>query len=234
MPRIWALIVLGLLVALVLPTLASAWDNDDNTYSYQRTPFSGWWDRFYIAHPAYPDYHARSQCEAYGGGWLATKPDCNDTSSVWGPGDWATDYYNVPGTAVKFKSLDLGKSYKAKVYQVSPTCSSGSAGYTVFIDLWVSGGGWEGWVAYGHLSSVQVSIGQVLSQDQLLGYTSQYTYQSGCWEVSNSAGVHTHVEMYNYAQYSCYTALNSGTYYPIGFWLGVVGRTIYGSPQLAC
>ena len=222
---------LGLLLVVValLPAIASA-DSSDYTSSFVSGPFSGYWGRTNVANPS---FHPRSQCESTTSGLLPTKPNCTANSGIYGPGDWSLDSYAGSGTAVQFHHYDNGAYYSAVVWNIAPTCTTGSAGQTVFIDLWVNGT-WEGWVAFGHLDNVQVSPGQVLSQDQVLGYLKFWDWYAGCWEVNGEAGVHTHIEMWNRNAYACYTNYNWGQYLSYGQIIGWVGRMIYTTIRAPC
>ncbi len=219
--------------ALAFSLTAAKADTSDLTHTYVSDPNAGWWDRFYIAHPS---YHPRSQCEHPSSGVFTSKQSCI-SGTHYGPGDWALDFYNGDGTPVKFKHYPTGSfAITGKVWEVEPTCTNvdpDAGGWTVMIDIWV-GSSWEGYVAYGHLNSVIVGPGQVLAQDQQIGAMKQWPFTSGCYEVRNNDGVHTHIEMYNAVRYSCYWNYASNSYLGYRSILGNVGRMIYTGPQQAC
>ncbi len=168
-------------------------------------PFSGYWDRFGIAHPS---YHG---------------PSGNSYA------DWATDVYAAAGTAVRPRFS--GPSLALKVASVSTTC--GSAGKTVVIDVHTNGV-FVGTARYGHLSSVPVAAGQWISQDTIIGSLAQYGYQAGCWEVRTSEGVHTHVTGYNLRGYSCYVDVGSRSFQSAGVTIGAVGGTLGAGVRSQC
>ena len=81
--------------------------------------------------------------------------------------------------------------------------SRANGGSTVFVDVYTNGF-WEGWYAYGHVDSVNVSYGQWITPGAALGKTKWCTDAGGCYQVSSASGVHAHLEMYNqnYSGYS--------------------------------
>lgn len=167
-------------------------------------PFTGWWDRYGVAHPS---YHAG-----------------NNTAV-----DWAVDIYQGAGTQVRPRMS--GPGLALKVSSVRATC--GSAGQTVTIDVHTSGQ-YVGVVRYGHLSGVTVAAEQWISPDTVIGQLAQYPYQSGCWEVSSAGGVHTHVTGYNLRGYSCYHDVGSGAYLAEGHAIGIVGGNYAVARQSPC
>jgi murein DD-endopeptidase MepM/ murein hydrolase activator NlpD len=87
---------------------------------------------------------------------------------------------------------------------------------------WIVDGAAVGWTYYGHLADVQVSDGQSITQDTVLGYLSQHPYQEGCWEVTSDNGVHTHFIAFSYGTWSCYIDPGSGSLLDRGSPIGKV------------
>jgi hypothetical protein len=168
-------------------------------------PFEGWWDRFGLAHPS-----------AHG-------PAGNSYA------DWAIDLYAAAGTAVRPRMR--GPAVALKVASVGATC--GTAGRTVAIDVHTNGQH-VGTVRYGHLSSVGVAANQWISTDTVIGHLSQYSYQTGCWEVSGSTGVHTHFTSFNLTNYSCYYDLGSRSFQAEGTSIGIVGGAFATAAKSQC
>lgn len=225
--RIAALTAFGLAFLVAIPVSRLDADQSDSTRIIGYNGFAGWWDRFGVAHPS---FHHRVECEPQYSGWYTSKQAC-----YRGPGDWSLDYYNNPGTWVRYNAFPQGGTLTARVWAIQPTCVAGpsAGGWTVFVDVYISGS-WEGWMSYGHLDQIQVSPGQWISPGQLLGRLKRWPYSTGCWEVTTDQGVHSHVEFYNAFLYACYINYASGTYlaYPSG--LGLIGRTIYTAPRSPC
>ena len=170
-----------------------------------RMPFDGWWDRYSVAHPS---YHG---------------PAGNNYA------DWAVDIYEAAGTTVRANFG--GANTTMKVASIAATC--GSAGQTVRLDIHTNGQ-FVGTARYGHLSNVSVSVDQWFGSGTALGELAQYPYQAGCWEVSSSGGVHTHVTGYNLADYSCYIDVGSGSRLAAGTPIGVVGGAYGSRAQQEC
>lgn len=221
-------------VALLAAVTVSRADTSNSTYFVGKTGFNGYWDRFSATHPS---YHHRTECEPATSGLFTTPGSCPSTiPGVSGPGDWAVDYYNVPGTPVKFNATAFGvTSSAAWVWAIEPTCGPNAAlgGWTVYVDLYVNGT-WEGWISYGHLDNVQVSPLTAIGNGQTLGYLKNWGFSTGCYEVSNDSGVHTHTEEWNKVGHACYVNQASGSFLLYGANLGRVGRTSYSAPQQAC
>lgn len=196
--------LLVLVAGLLLPVAAAPPAAADGAGATIGMPFTGWWDRYGIAHPS---YHA--------GG----------STSV----DWAVDIYQGAGTHVRPRMS--GPGLALKVSSVRPTC--GSAGHTVTIDVHTNGQ-YVGVVRYGHLAGVTVSAEQWIAPDTVIGQLSQYGYQAGCWEVTSAGGVHTHVTSYNLRGYSCYHDVGSGAYLGEGHAIGIVGGNYAAGRQLPC
>ncbi len=134
----------------------------------------------------------------------------------------------MTGTQVKAYNLPipLNSTFQMKVWAIQPTCGAGpsAGGYSVFLDLYVNGS-WQGWISYGRLDQVQVSAGQVIGQNTVLGYLRNWGYTTGCYEVNNDAGVHTHYGQYNKDKYACYYEYQMGQQLSYSaFGLGEVGR----------
>jgi len=196
-------------------------------------PFSGWWDRFGLAHPS---VHHRVECSTQAPGYYSYRPLCD---SRYGPGDWSVDYYNLPWTTVRFRArMRYLRPFHARVWAIYPTCSNAEGGWTVVVHLWVQDDdgyySWEGWVSYGHLDNVQVLPFQVIYPGQVLGQLRKWSY-SACYQVTTDAGVHTHHEEWNTHRYACYVPYSSGAYlYEAYHALGIVGSTSYSGPRQPC
>lgn len=169
--------------------------------------------------------------------WGYSHPSVHHTP--WG-GDWATDFYGYPGSPVR---LDI-REYSAGATAGTPygvVLSNGSscaspydwAGTAYQIALYDGAGSSVGWVLYAHVDTSGVGlypVGSVLGANTLLGYTAQYPW-SYCYQVSTSAGVHTHVEAYNDHDYACYVPRPSGSVVAGGRALGGVGSNNTGPGQ---
>lgn len=129
-----------------------------------------------------------------------------------------------------------GTAY-GQVIRVSPACASGviaDGGWAVTIDVYSSAGDRLGWVLYAHLTGPFVSTGQWISPGQNLGQLSRWRYSS-CYQVTGEGGVHTHVEVYNYTHYACYSDWGSGAYLERWWaWLGGLGDHFAYGPRTAC
>lgn len=197
------LLVLGAFVALsVLPTaqVHVARSGHSTRWVTVIAPFSGYWDKYGQSPPA--THH--------------------DPLTAFILGDWATDFYQIPGTTGRwYSAMSDGSLYTAKVFSVTNACNAGSwttAGLRYQIDLRDNTNTKIGHWGYIHVdprssSGAQywLSSGVTLAQGMKIGYTHQYSYLAGCWEVSNDAGVHWHIVGYNVHAYSCWYPWTSGT-----------------------
>ena len=238
--RFLAPLVLALITSLFSVTAASA-DTSDATRMDTGTPFAGYWDRFGLAHPSNcqplevpPNCgHHRVECEPAQSIVYTTNPGCN---FAWGPGDWSIDDYGNNRPVFYLVSAATA-TITAKVWAIYPTCSgeggASIAGSTVFVDIYANGS-WEGWAAYSHLASVQVSPGRTILDRTVLGYTYMWPYLNDCWEVNTVQGVHVHHEEWNRVAYACYWNYTSGSFLDWDLKFGRIGRTIYTGVKQAC
>ena len=118
----------------------------------------------------------------YSGTFVWPTPSCTTTSSVYG-----YRVHPIYGTVKFHAGEDIPASYGAEILAAaSGTVTtagwvSGYGNYTV-ID---HGGGTM--TAYGHQSSILVSVGQYVEQGQVIGYVGS---------TGNSTGPHLHFEVY--------------------------------------
>ena len=123
-----------------------------------------------------------------------------------------------PGTDVRVHMGAASGSVTLSIALVQPTCSAGT---TVRVNVYINGAH-VGWVSYGHLTQVAVSQGQSIGNGAVLGKTSQWSYATGLWEVTNSNGVHTHFTTFNNFHYSCYL-LSGAAQLGDGARIGILG-----------
>lgn len=159
-------------------------------------------------------------------------------------GDWSVDVFAFPNTQVKYWGLGIGvaaSAVTARVRGIAPTCGNDSfgqaAGNTVYVDFLGPGNYWYGWMSFGHLKDIPSSLtpGDTIYPGQLLGRTHQWAQRTGCWNVSNSNGVHTHIEMWNSFRFACYRDwVSLGSQLAAGVQLGDGGRAIYSQYRMPC
>lgn len=116
---------------------------------------------------------------------------------------WATDIGNISvGTAIRLYAAPQvgGMSITAKVQTVTPACGDhvvAHGGYVVVV-VFYHGTTKIGYAAYAHLNPA-VHSGQIINRwGTMLGTVGSYTL-NGCWR-----GVHTHIELGNTHNYSCF------------------------------
>lgn len=152
-------------------------------------------------------------------------------------GDFATDIHAAAGTAVQTRvTVPKGSTVVLKVLSVVPlTCDGKSAGKTVRVEVQADGKA-LGWASYGHLDQVPgaVKAGAKLSNGATLGKLKLWP-KSGCWQVTNPGGVHTHFKLASYRpNFACYRALKSKQAYSADTWVGQVGKTRATKKGQAC
>jgi hypothetical protein len=202
------LIASGLVVAaIVIVMVAQAAPASASHFTHWiliRAPFSGYWDRFGIAHPSYHQTH-------FGG-------------------DWGVDFYQLPGTGGTFFIANSnGLSSYGVVGSRGGTCRQGLwAGYAYRFDLYDSTG-YRGWYLTAHVSetngmgqSYLLQPGSYMYNGNFIGWTAQYP-NSDCYQVDTASGVHWHIEAYQPSHYACYFPYSSGTYLSAGQDMGAVG-----------
>ena len=122
-------------------------------------------------------------------------------------GNWATDIYASPGTAVRYHERT---GAIARVVSIMSACVGGGpslGGSQIQLSLSDAGDGAAlGSVFYLHLATPQVTVGQTIESGTVLGYTAQWE-SSSCYQVSNAAGVHTHFEVKSAVGSSCFTTV---------------------------
>ena len=125
-------------------------------------------------------------------------------------GNWATDIYASPGTAVRYQERT---GAIARVVSIMSACVGGGpslGGSQIQLSLSDAGDGVAlGTVFYLHLATPQVSVGQSIESGTVLGYTAQWE-SSSCYQVSNAGGVHTHFEVKSAVGSSCFTTVGGG------------------------
>ncbi|MBU1228072.1 MAG: hypothetical protein KJ698_12785 [Actinobacteria bacterium] len=171
-------------------------------------PFTGWWDRFGLAHPR---FHGTST------------------------GNWATDLYERAGTKVRAHVWAPRKAdLRLEVASVTSSTACPSSGRQVKIDVYL-GSSKIGWVAYVHLASVRAGVvpGATIDPGAVVGELARWPYSS-CWQVTSDTGIHTHHAEYNYHGYSCYAPRESGARIGRGRWIGSLGATTASGNKQAC
>lgn len=168
---------------------------------------------------------------------------CTDNPDSSRGGNWSFDYYAPSNTQVKFSASGIGvagSTVVGRVRGLAPTCDDDpgglEAGRTVFIDIINSlTTEWYGWVSYGHLKDISVTHGQTIFVNQVLGKTENWGNVTGCYEVNNENGVHTHMEVWNRYRNACFMDWGSMGY-PLGYGarLGDVGRANYANYRTPC
>lgn len=217
--RIVAMMLSLALAGLVILPAPIAWSA--STWVEVRAPFTGFWDRFGLAPPC---CHLNPSTPASGG-------------------DWATDYYQVPGTSgywYAYSSSSMNPFVTAQVELQANTCNASSwtyAGLKYRIAV-TNDSGNLGWFQYDHVDPDGgyhfIAQGSYVPQGMRLGKTFLWSYHDGCWEVNNNNGVHWHVVGLNHGlTYSCYPPYAAGTVLAKqSSLLGVVGSnaTYRGAP----
>lgn len=144
-------------------------------------------------------------------------------------GDWAMDYYQVAGTAVRVyvapKDGAVGGAITTKVISLGPTCAPGhgSAGYNVKVGVY-DRGTQVGWVSYAHVQPVAgLANGSSVNRwGGQIGTVGAYSY-SQCYQVNNASGQHVHFEAYNQKNYSCYRSLSNHASIKATEYMGYLG-----------
>lgn len=169
------------------------------TWVELRAPFTGYWDR-----------------------WGYAPPCCHlDPSTPASGGDWATDYYQQPGTTgywYAYSSSTTNAFVTAQVALQGNTCGASSwtwAGLKYRISV-TNDSGNLGWFQYDHVDPdggyYFVAQGSYVTNGFKLGKTYMWTPTYKCWEVNNDNGVHWHVVGLNHGTtYSCYPPHPTGT-----------------------
>ncbi|MGH2607821.1 MAG: hypothetical protein ACRDHF_01920 [Tepidiformaceae bacterium] len=175
-------------------------------------PFSGYFDRFGLAHPSVHD------------------------TGAWN-GDWETDFYREPSVEGRwYPGASSSGSWivsRIAVGGARNTCEKSSwtiAGYSYKIDL-TDNSGYLGWFGLGHVDpefvgggTYFISPGAQVADGMYIGTQKKWDELAGCWAVSTDAGVHWHVDAWNAHNYACYFPHASGTWLSSDFGvLGAVG-----------
>lgn len=158
-------------------------------------PFYGTWNPSDISTP---------------GGWAP--PESHHTP--WG-GNWAIDYYK-PGGNTGYLLVSNSNSGAGYGYMYSGATQGSClnpmyyAGLSYKIQLYDDYSN-RGWLLFAHVDPTdsggdpyQVPEQQALSTETFIGRT-RFWSQSDCYDVSNSAGVHWHVEMSQPTHNACYS-----------------------------
>lgn len=124
-----------------------------------------------------------------------------------------TDYYASPGTRGDFRITPGSGNGYGTILSNGSACADPNlqGGRAYKFDVGDTTYGIRGKLAFGHVSDINpatgvqftVSPGSTVYNGQQLGWTKQFPY-STCYQVSTSAGVHWHVEMYQPTHYSCF------------------------------
>jgi hypothetical protein len=161
-------------------------------------------------------------------------------------GDWSTDYYAVAGTAGALR-ISSSAGYAVSGYvleQPKTSCLNPNywAGWKYKIRIDDSSLGARGWYVVSHVSEYNgpgnpyyLSMGQTIYNGTHIGWTAWWQQPAAgtCYQVTTSAGVHWHVEMYNYTHYSCFYPYVRGQSLTTSNVLGAVGANGTGKAS-AC
>src|SRR6185312_4510027 len=129
-----------------------------------------------------------------------------------------------------------GDSVSTSVVMVGNTCSAGSwtyAGIKYAFQV-TNGSGNLGWFEWAHVYPSGSGFSQYASvpYGTFIGYTYNWGFTTGCYEVSNNNGVHWHIVGYNYSAYACYAPWSSGSSLTAASsLLGAVGANATGTGQ---
>lgn len=165
-----------LLEVMLLPALSMA---QRNAQVGLGMPFTGSYAR-------HPDAHPSTHHTPYGG-------------------NWSVDLYGAEETEVRIHALNPTGGLRIQVAEVypTPTNSGLDCGTNVKINILV-GGQMIGWVQYGHLDEVSVQQGRRIANGTLLGVLRWWEKSADCYDVETNEGVHTHLEVSNESNASCY------------------------------
>ncbi|MGE3780230.1 MAG: hypothetical protein AB7F89_23780 [Pirellulaceae bacterium] len=182
------------------------------TWVEVRAPFNGYWDRW--------GYSPPSSHNAYGA-------------------EWATDYYQSPNaTGYWYPVSSGGDSVTSAALYPYNNCGATSwttAGISYNIQL-ANGSGTLGYFQWGHVYPTGSGFynGQNLAFGEFIGYTYQWGFVGGCWEVTTPGGVHWHIAGDNYgtSTHSCYAPNATGAFLnAYSGLLGAVGANATSAPQ---
>lgn len=140
---------------------------------------------------------------------------------------WSTDLFAAAGTPVAVEVPSHSGKLQLKVEAVGAVDSANgvrcapAAGTYVKLGVLIDGQR-TGQVVYGHLRDVTVSKGEGVADGTVIGTTAQWP-QSACWQVTNAAGVHVHVELGSTASTACYVGDLVGAAVPQGQVIGAIG-----------
>jgi hypothetical protein len=155
-------------------------------------------------------------------------------------GDWATDYYNPPGTWGRFylTTSDGGATKYGVVASVGSSCQGADwAGIAYKFNMY-DGSGYRGYYVTAHVQDLSpywqyydLAQGQYMYDGYLIGWTYRFP-RSDCYQVNYDSGVHWHIEMEQPSQYSCYYPWSPSAYLASGSTMGAIGSnaTGYGAP----
>ena len=120
-------------------------------------------------------------------------------------GNLSVDLYAQEGTAVRVRVLNPTGTLEVRVARVypTPTNSGLNCGTNVKLNILVDGQV-IGWVQYGHLDEVNVQGGQTIANGTILGVLRWWPRSADCYDVISANGVHTHFEVRNQSNASCY------------------------------
>lgn len=221
------LMLLSLAYILVAPSPAGAHSTNDWVYVYNpmidddgdHNDVSSWWAWGYDVSP--PGHHIVYRNYGYAN-------------------DWSIDIF-AKAAGRRFvtpfgSKTNTGHPVQSKVVGITPGCASGNiadGGYRLTIEARDTITG----VVLGradlmHVDRPQVGIGQVVSGWTTLGFTSQFRYSS-CYQVSNSNGIHGHVEFINAHRYSCWIPYGYNQALTELTRIGIVGAH-YGGQRARC
>jgi len=95
-------------------------------------------------------------------------------------------------------------------------------------------------MGYAHVSRINPSSGASytlgigsLSNGTRIGWTEQWPYQAGCYEVTTAQGVHWHLEARQDSHFSCYISRSNNTAVGAGVTIGRMGSNATATKQ-AC
>lgn len=158
-------------------------------------------------------------------------------------GDWAVDYYQVPGTQGRFYiSSSAGYSSYGIIEARGPACTNPNlwAGEYYQIGVYDSVLGRRGWYLVAHFSPYAPSdpwnpwywtVGATIYSGSTLGWTEYWGGGQGvgsCYVVNYLTSNHWHIEMQQPTHYACFFPYTSGQWLNAATTLGAVGSNATG------
>jgi hypothetical protein len=162
------------------------------------------------------------------GKWASASSHPSSHGPLTGGTKWALDVYAY-NTEVRANVTGINGAVSMTVVALENNCGASTpvAGKRVRAEVKV-GGVSVGYVSYEHLANVQVALNSTFSSGALLGTTSQWSYDTDCWEVTTNAGVHTHM---SFRGNTCYVGYVNSQQLSAGDPIGVLGSGNTGTQE---